>query len=318
MRAAVSTLNCSRYILCSLCSTSPLPLAALFDFASRCSVRLRLSLSLLCSTSPLPLAALFDFASRCSVRLRLSLLCSTSPLPLAALFDFGEERQLRQCSSGEWSQQHEIEGQALSHYFTQTHPAPLIYAIMGSSRDLAVGTAAVGSLLTASMLGQEVSFTENPSLYLHLAFTGTFFAGVRETYISQWAKIARTNPQYLKSMNHPSLVGSLTIYNQIVLSQVWINRNNSIAKEEIGDDIFNSAGLVRCGVAPDNWQQVLEGIHNMRSSKDAPVDTMGCEKAGSLLPPKVLLSGVVILEVAISKDLLVYLLSRSCYLEGFT
>ncbi|KAM6556802.1 hypothetical protein CsatB_017726 [Cannabis sativa] len=56
----------------------------------------------------------------------------------------------------------------------------------------------------------------------------------------------------------------------------------------------------------------------MRSSKDAPVDTMGCEKAGSLLPPKVLLSGVVILEVAISKDLLVYLLSRSCYLEGFT
>ncbi|KAM6569743.1 hypothetical protein CsatB_017728 [Cannabis sativa] len=40
---AVSTLNCSRYILCSLCSTSPLPLAALFDFASpsRCSVRLR-------------------------------------------------------------------------------------------------------------------------------------------------------------------------------------------------------------------------------------------------------------------------------------
>ncbi|KAM6546047.1 hypothetical protein CsatB_026783 [Cannabis sativa] len=40
------------------------------------------------------------------------------------------------------------------------------------------------------------------------------------------------------------------------------------------------------GVAPNNWQQVLEGIRNMRSSEDAPVDTMGCEKAGSLLPPK--------------------------------
>lgn len=25
----------------------------------------------------------------------------------------------------------------------------------------------------------------------------------------------------------------------------------------------------------------------MRSSEDAPVDTMGCEKAGSVLPPKV-------------------------------
>ncbi|XP_062107785.1 endonuclease III homolog 1, chloroplastic isoform X2 [Humulus lupulus] len=40
------------------------------------------------------------------------------------------------------------------------------------------------------------------------------------------------------------------------------------------------------GEAPDSWQQVLEGIRNMRSSEDAPVDTMGCEKAGSLLPPK--------------------------------
>lgn len=50
--------------------------------------------------------------------------------------------------------------------------------MMGSSRDLAVGTVAVASLLTASMLGQEVNATENPTLYLHLAFTATLFAGV--------------------------------------------------------------------------------------------------------------------------------------------
>uniref|UniRef100_A0A453ITF9 SLC26A/SulP transporter domain-containing protein n=1 Tax=Aegilops tauschii subsp. strangulata TaxID=200361 RepID=A0A453ITF9_AEGTS len=37
---------------------------------------------------------------------------------------------------------------------------------------------AVASLLIASMLGAEVSATENPALYLHLAFTATFFAGV--------------------------------------------------------------------------------------------------------------------------------------------
>ncbi|KAJ4969273.1 hypothetical protein NE237_015974 [Protea cynaroides] len=55
---------------------------------------------------------------------------------------------------------------------------PLVYAMMGSSRDLAVGTLAVGSLLMASMLGGEVSATEQPKLYLHLAFTATFFAGV--------------------------------------------------------------------------------------------------------------------------------------------
>ncbi|KAJ4967818.1 hypothetical protein NE237_014519 [Protea cynaroides] len=37
---------------------------------------------------------------------------------------------------------------------------------------------------------------------------------------------------------------------------------------------------------PANWEEVLEGIRKMRSSNDAPVDSMGCEKAGSTLPPK--------------------------------
>ncbi|XP_031278166.1 sulfate transporter 3.1-like, partial [Pistacia vera] len=55
---------------------------------------------------------------------------------------------------------------------------PLVYAMMGSSRDLAVGTVAVASLLIASMLGREVSPTENPKLYVQLALTATFFAGV--------------------------------------------------------------------------------------------------------------------------------------------
>ncbi|CAM0871392.1 unnamed protein product [Alopecurus aequalis] len=55
---------------------------------------------------------------------------------------------------------------------------PLVYAMMGSSRDLAVGTVAVASLLIGSMLGAEVPVAENPTLYLSLAFTATFFAGV--------------------------------------------------------------------------------------------------------------------------------------------
>ncbi|KAF8391826.1 hypothetical protein HHK36_022164 [Tetracentron sinense] len=38
--------------------------------------------------------------------------------------------------------------------------------------------------------------------------------------------------------------------------------------------------------SPANWEKVLEGIRRMRSCEDAPVDTMGCEKAGSVLPPK--------------------------------
>lgn len=50
--------------------------------------------------------------------------------------------------------------------------------MMGSSKDLAVGTVAVASLLMGAMLGAEVNAVQNPTLYLHLAFTATFFAGV--------------------------------------------------------------------------------------------------------------------------------------------
>ncbi|XP_076934717.1 sulfate transporter 3.1-like [Bidens hawaiensis] len=55
---------------------------------------------------------------------------------------------------------------------------PLVYAMMGSSKDLAVGTVAVASLLTGSMLGAVVNANKEPKLYLHLAFLATFFAGV--------------------------------------------------------------------------------------------------------------------------------------------
>ncbi|KAI3749419.1 hypothetical protein L2E82_20031 [Cichorium intybus] len=55
---------------------------------------------------------------------------------------------------------------------------PLVYAMMGSSKDLAVGTVAVASLLIGSMLDAVVNAKENPELYLRLAFTATFFAGV--------------------------------------------------------------------------------------------------------------------------------------------
>ncbi|XP_057792837.1 endonuclease III homolog 1, chloroplastic-like isoform X2 [Salvia miltiorrhiza] len=37
---------------------------------------------------------------------------------------------------------------------------------------------------------------------------------------------------------------------------------------------------------PSDWEKVIEGIRKMRSSEDAPVDSMGCEKAGVSLPPK--------------------------------
>ncbi|KAJ3703715.1 hypothetical protein LUZ61_007420 [Rhynchospora tenuis] len=47
-----------------------------------------------------------------------------------------------------------------------------------------------------------------------------------------------------------------------------------------------AASTVSEANAPENWEKLLEGIKKMRCSGEAPVDTKGCEKAGSLLPPK--------------------------------
>ncbi|KAJ6721264.1 hypothetical protein OIU85_024361 [Salix viminalis] len=55
---------------------------------------------------------------------------------------------------------------------------PLVYAVLGSSRDLAVGPVSIASLILGSMLRQEVSPTSDPLLFLQLAFSSTLFAGL--------------------------------------------------------------------------------------------------------------------------------------------
>ncbi|KAE8733264.1 Sulfate transporter 1.3 [Hibiscus syriacus] len=55
---------------------------------------------------------------------------------------------------------------------------PLIYAFMGSSRDIAIGPVAVVSLLLGTMLSNEIDPKKNKAEYLRLAFTATFFAGI--------------------------------------------------------------------------------------------------------------------------------------------
>lgn len=57
--------------------------------------------------------------------------------------------------------------------------APLVYAFMGSSRDIAIGPVAVVSLLLGTMLTDEISDYKSHD-YLRLAFTATFFAGVTQ------------------------------------------------------------------------------------------------------------------------------------------
>ncbi|EXB97451.1 High affinity sulfate transporter 2 [Morus notabilis] len=56
---------------------------------------------------------------------------------------------------------------------------PLVYAFMGSSRDIAIGPVAVVSLLLGDLLQNEIDH-EDVVPYRRLAFTATFFAGVTQ------------------------------------------------------------------------------------------------------------------------------------------
>lgn len=57
---------------------------------------------------------------------------------------------------------------------------PLVYAGMGSSRDIAIGPVAVVSLLLGTLCQAVIDPKENSAEYLGLALTATFFAGVFE------------------------------------------------------------------------------------------------------------------------------------------
>lgn len=57
---------------------------------------------------------------------------------------------------------------------------PLVYAVMGSSRDIAIGPVAVVSLLLGTLLQREIDQHTHPEEYVRLAFTATFFAGITQ------------------------------------------------------------------------------------------------------------------------------------------
>ncbi|XP_038710089.1 probable sulfate transporter 3.4 isoform X2 [Tripterygium wilfordii] len=58
---------------------------------------------------------------------------------------------------------------------------PLLYSVLGSSRHLGIGPIAIGSLVMGTMLGETISSTDEQHLYVKVAFTTTFFAGLFQT-----------------------------------------------------------------------------------------------------------------------------------------
>jgi len=64
-------------------------------------------------------------------------------------------------------------------FYTDTSIVPpLIYAVMGSSRDIAIGPVAVVSMLLSSLVTKVIDPVANPHAYRDFIFTVTFFTGI--------------------------------------------------------------------------------------------------------------------------------------------
>ncbi|KAK8562722.1 hypothetical protein V6N12_010792 [Hibiscus sabdariffa] len=91
---------------------------------------------------------------------------------------------------------------------------PLVYAFMGSSRDIVIGPVAVVSLLLGSLLQDEIDSSANPVESRRFAFTATFFAGLTQLLLGFFSArvclVTGWDSSFLKDfLSHVAIVGFL-------------------------------------------------------------------------------------------------------------
>ncbi|XP_019174949.1 PREDICTED: sulfate transporter 1.3-like isoform X2 [Ipomoea nil] len=131
---------------------------------------------------------------------------------------------------------------------------PLIYAFMGSSRDIAIGPVAVVSLLLGTMLRNEIDPVKNKTEYMRLAFTATFFAGITQAILG----ILRLG-FLIDFLSHAAVVGfmggaAITIALQQLKGFLGIKKFTK--KTDIISVMKSVWGSVHHGW---NWQTILIG-----------------------------------------------------------
>ncbi|XP_008790803.2 sulfate transporter 1.3-like [Phoenix dactylifera] len=131
---------------------------------------------------------------------------------------------------------------------------PLIYAAMGSSRDIAIGPVAVVSLLMGSLLQDEVDPVKNKEEYLRLAFTATFFAGITQAALG-FLRLGFL----IDFLSHAAIVGFMggaAITIAIQQLKLLFGIKNFTKKTDIVSVMRSVWGSVHHGW---NWQTILIG-----------------------------------------------------------
>ncbi|KAL6867294.1 hypothetical protein ACP4OV_015318 [Aristida adscensionis] len=131
---------------------------------------------------------------------------------------------------------------------------PLIYAVMGSSRDIAIGPVAVVSLLLGTLLQNEIDPKKHPLEYSRLAFTATFFAGVTQAALGFFRL-----GFIIEFLSHAAIVGFMAgAAITIALQQLkgFLGIANFTKKTDIISVMKSVWGNVHHGW---NWQTILIG-----------------------------------------------------------
>lgn len=131
---------------------------------------------------------------------------------------------------------------------------PLVYAFMGSSRDIAIGPVAVVSLLLGTLLENEVDSSKNATEYRRLAFTATFFAGITQATLG-FLRLGFL----IDFLSHAAIVGFMGgAAITIALQQLkgFLGIKNFTKKTDIISVMQSVWGSVQHGW---NWQTILIG-----------------------------------------------------------
>ncbi|XP_043721375.1 sulfate transporter 1.2-like [Telopea speciosissima] len=131
---------------------------------------------------------------------------------------------------------------------------PLIYAFMGSSRDIAIGPVAVVSLLLGTLLQNEIDPVKNAAEYQRLAFTATFFAGITQAALGFFRL-----GFLIDFLSHAAIVGFMGgAAITIALQQLkgFLGIKNFTKKSDIVSVMHSVWGSVHHGW---NWQTIIIG-----------------------------------------------------------
>ncbi|KAK8700311.1 hypothetical protein V6N13_018711 [Hibiscus sabdariffa] len=142
---------------------------------------------------------------------------------------------------------------------------PLVYAFMGSSRDIVIGPVAVVSLLLGSLLQDEIDSSANPVESRRFAFTATFFAGLTQLLLGFFSArvclVTGWDSSFLKDfLSHVAIVGflagaAITIALRQLKGLLGIKKfTKDTDIVSVMDSVISSA---RHGW---NWQTILIGI----------------------------------------------------------